>query len=87
MLARASEQRGSGMDEKIEAVARVLCSFDGANPDEITEVIDGHVGFRTIAGKPSSEKALLWKKYEAEGRRLVVAVEAMEPFFKREARW
>ncbi len=74
------------MDEKIEAVARALCTADGRDPDQRTRSPGGRVGFQaqiddSVDGPP------LWEAYKAEAERFIAAAEALQPFLDRAKRW
>lgn len=70
------------MDEKIEAVARALCVFDGKDPDGNTE-LRRSPGFHPTAGAAATAHVPLWRSYRQEAERFVVAAEALQPFFRR----
>ena len=78
-MARRSED---GMDQKIEAVARALCKFDGRDPDQKTREPGGGVGFRASLGAGSGEGPPLWDAYRAEAERFVVAATALGPLLE-----
>ena len=75
------------MDDKIEAVARALCVFEGKDPDQPTRLPGGRVGFQTSMVDEAADGPLLWKSYREEAEKFVVVAEALQPFFKRESRW
>ena len=74
-------------DEKTEAVARALCAFEGKDPDQRTRFPGGPVGFQAVIDEGAADGPLLWESYKAEAAKFVVVAEALQPFFKREARW
>ncbi len=67
------------MEQKIEAVARALCKLDGKDPDQSTRMRGGSPGFHSFAGKTEADLSPLWKTYEKEAERFVVAAEALRP--------
>ena len=70
------------MDEKIEAVARALCTFDGKDPDQNTE-LRRSPGFHPGSDAPSTAHVPLWRSYRQEAERFVVAAEALQPILRR----
>lgn len=74
-------------NDKIEAVARALCTFEGKDPDLKTRLPGGRVGFQSRIGDASLDGPLLWESYKEEAEKFVVVAETLQPFFKREARW
>ena len=71
------------MDEKIEAVARALCKFDGRDPNQRTRG-QRPAGFQTYIGDPPADGPVQWEGYKSEAERFVVAFEALAPLLSRE---
>ncbi len=71
------------MDEKIEAVARALCAFDGRDPDQVTRLAGGRPGFQSHIEENAADGPPLWAAYKEEAEKFVVAIEAMQPFLRR----
>ena len=71
------------MDEKIEAVARALCTLDGKDPDQSTRPPGGAPGFQRFVSGSSIEAQPLWTSYKIEAERFVVAAEALGPLLGR----
>ncbi len=72
------------MDEKIEAVARALCTFDGRDPDMTTHLPGGRVGFQSSMAETAPDGPPLWTAYREEAEKFVVASEALHPFLRRD---
>ena len=72
------------MDEKIEAVARALCTFDGRDPDMTTRLPGGRVGFQSPMADTAPDGPLLWTAYREEAQKFVVAIEALQPFLRHD---
>lgn len=71
------------MDDKIEAVARALCTFYGKDPDQRTRLPGGRVGFQSRIDAIAFDGPPLWHAYKEEAEKFVVVAEALALFATR----
>lgn len=73
------------VSERVQAVARALCSLDGKDPDERTRRPGEGAGF--VSRQSGDDAPHAWKAYIAEAERFIAASEALQPFLERARRW